>query len=76
MVGKGGEAEWLVCSQIPAQSDLTSSHAAKCASNSKSALAIIAQGPDSSYVTALRYFLVDRERTRFCFNDFTLSHWP
>ncbi len=30
----------------------------------------------TSAITALRYFLVDRERTSFCFNDFTLSHWP
>lgn len=30
----------------------------------------------TSAITALRYFLVDRERSRFCFNDFTLSHWP
>lgn len=30
----------------------------------------------TSAITALRYFLVDRERTNFCFNDFTLSHWP
>ncbi|MDH4983829.1 AAA family ATPase [Hyphomicrobium sp. D-2] len=27
-------------------------------------------------ITALRYFLVDRERSSFCFNDFTLAHWP
>jgi len=27
-------------------------------------------------ITALRYFLADRERPRFCFNDFTLAHWP
>ncbi|MGO8127027.1 AAA family ATPase [Rhizobium ruizarguesonis] len=25
----------------------------------------------TSAITALRYFLVDRERTSFCFNDFT-----
>lgn len=30
----------------------------------------------TSAITALRYFLVDRERKNFCFNDFTLSHWP
>lgn len=30
----------------------------------------------TSAITALRYFLVDRERSRFCFNDFTLAHWP
>jgi predicted ATP-dependent endonuclease of OLD family len=30
----------------------------------------------TSAITALRYFLVDRERSNFCFNDFTLSHWP
>lgn len=30
----------------------------------------------TSAITALRYFLVDRERSSFCFNDFTLSHWP
>lgn len=30
----------------------------------------------TSAITALRYFLVARERTSFCFNDFTLSHWP
>jgi predicted ATP-dependent endonuclease of OLD family len=30
----------------------------------------------TSAITALRYFLVDRERNNFCFNDFTLSHWP
>ncbi|MBA3678010.1 MAG: AAA family ATPase [Sphingosinicella sp.] len=30
----------------------------------------------TSAITALRYFLVDRERSKFCFNDFTLSHWP
>ncbi len=29
----------------------------------------------TSAITALRYFLVERERTSFCFNDFTLSHW-
>lgn len=29
----------------------------------------------TSAITALRYFLVDRERTKFCFNDFTLTHW-
>lgn len=27
-------------------------------------------------ITALRYFLVDRERSKFCFNDFTIAHWP
>lgn len=30
----------------------------------------------TSAITALRYFLVDRERSSFCFNDFTLVHWP
>jgi predicted ATP-dependent endonuclease of OLD family len=30
----------------------------------------------TSAITALRYFLVERERSSFCFNDFTLSHWP
>lgn len=30
----------------------------------------------TSAITALRYFLVQRERTNFTFNDFTLSHWP
>ncbi|MBA3033367.1 MAG: AAA family ATPase [Gammaproteobacteria bacterium] len=30
----------------------------------------------TSAITALRYFLVDRERSNFCFNDFTLAHWP
>ncbi|MGQ0277996.1 AAA family ATPase [Sphingopyxis sp. Q841] len=30
----------------------------------------------TSAITALRYFLVDRERNSFCFNDFTLSRWP
>lgn len=30
----------------------------------------------TSAITALRYFLVDRERSNFCFHDFTLSHWP
>jgi predicted ATP-dependent endonuclease of OLD family len=30
----------------------------------------------TSAITALRYFLVDWERASFCFNDFTLSHWP
>ncbi|NDV76733.1 AAA family ATPase [Burkholderia cenocepacia] len=30
----------------------------------------------TSAITALRYFLVDRERSSFCLNDFTLSHWP
>lgn len=30
----------------------------------------------TSAIMALRYFLVDRERSSFCFNDFTLSHWP
>jgi predicted ATP-dependent endonuclease of OLD family len=29
----------------------------------------------TSAITALRYFLVDRERSSFCFNDFTLSNW-
>ena len=30
----------------------------------------------TSAITALRYFLMDRERASFCFNDFTLAHWP
>lgn len=30
----------------------------------------------TSAITALRYFLADRERHRFCINDFTLAHWP
>src|SRR5690606_32906167 len=30
----------------------------------------------TSAITALRYFLIDREQSSFCFNDFTLSHWP
>ena len=30
----------------------------------------------TSAITALRYFLVDRERSSFCFNDFTLAHRP
>lgn len=30
----------------------------------------------TSAITALRCFLVDRDRSTFCFNDFTLSHWP
>src|SRR3569623_2076891 len=30
----------------------------------------------TSAITALRYFLVDQERSSFCFNDFTLAHWP
>ncbi|MBB3308544.1 putative ATP-dependent endonuclease of OLD family [Rhizobium sp. BK196] len=30
----------------------------------------------TSAITALRYFLVERERSSFCFNDFTLAHWP
>ncbi len=30
----------------------------------------------TSAITALRYFLVQRERTNFTLNDFTLSHWP
>lgn len=30
----------------------------------------------TSAITALRYFLADRERPRFCLNDFTLAHWP
>jgi len=29
----------------------------------------------TSAITALRYFLVDRARPSFCFNDFTLAHW-
>lgn len=30
----------------------------------------------TSAITALRYFLADRERPKFCLNDFTLAHWP
>lgn len=30
----------------------------------------------TSAITALRYFLVERERSNFCFNDFSLVHWP
>lgn len=30
----------------------------------------------TSAITALRYFLVDRERSSFCLNDITLAHWP
>lgn len=30
----------------------------------------------TSAIAALRYFLVSRERPSFCFNDFTLAHWP
>lgn len=30
----------------------------------------------TSAITALRYFLVQREKSNFAFNDFTLSHWP
>lgn len=30
----------------------------------------------TSTMVALRYFLVERERSRFSLNDFTLSHWP
>jgi len=30
----------------------------------------------TSAITALRYFLVQREKKNFAFNDFTLSHWP
>jgi predicted ATP-dependent endonuclease of OLD family len=30
----------------------------------------------TSAITALRHFLVERERSNFCFNDFTLSNWP
>jgi len=30
----------------------------------------------TSAITALRHFLADRERPRFCLNDFTLAHWP
>lgn len=29
----------------------------------------------TSAMVALRYFLVEKERTNFSFNDFTLSHW-
>jgi len=30
----------------------------------------------TSAITALRYFLMNRGRSSFCFNDFTLAHWP
>jgi len=30
----------------------------------------------TSAMIALRYFLVERERSNFSLNDFTLSHWP
>ena len=30
----------------------------------------------TSAMLALRYFLVERERSRFTLNDITLSHWP
>jgi predicted ATP-dependent endonuclease of OLD family len=30
----------------------------------------------TSAMVALRYFLVERERSRFSLTDFTLSHWP
>src|ERR1700733_386309 len=30
----------------------------------------------TSAIAALRYFLVDRDRSHFRFNDFTLAHWP
>src|SRR3569832_196773 len=30
----------------------------------------------TSAITALRYFLVDQERSCFCLNDFSLAHWP
>lgn len=30
----------------------------------------------TSTMVALRHFLVERERSRFSLNDFTLSHWP
>jgi predicted ATP-dependent endonuclease of OLD family len=30
----------------------------------------------TSAITALRYFLVDQQRSNFCFNDFALAHWP
>jgi len=30
----------------------------------------------TSAITALRFFLVDRERSSFCFNDVTIAHWP
>lgn len=30
----------------------------------------------TSAIAALRYFLLDRERSILRFNDFTLSHWP
>ncbi|MBB4212777.1 putative ATP-dependent endonuclease of OLD family [Rhodothalassium salexigens DSM 2132] len=30
----------------------------------------------TSAMIALRYFLVERERSQFSLNDFTLSHWP
>jgi predicted ATP-dependent endonuclease of OLD family len=30
----------------------------------------------TSAISALRHFLIARERANFSFNDFTLSHWP
>lgn len=30
----------------------------------------------TSAMVALRYFLIERERTKFSLNDFTLSYWP
>lgn len=30
----------------------------------------------TSAMVALRYFLVEREQSKFSLNDFTLSHWP
>ncbi|MCL5734725.1 MAG: AAA family ATPase [Actinobacteria bacterium] len=30
----------------------------------------------SSAMVAMRYFLVDKQRSKFSLNDFTLSHWP
>lgn len=30
----------------------------------------------TSAMVALRHFLIDRERSQFSLNDFTLSHWP
>ncbi|MCP4935664.1 MAG: AAA family ATPase [bacterium] len=30
----------------------------------------------TSAMVALRYFLIDRERSKISLNDFTLSHWP
>lgn len=30
----------------------------------------------TSAITALRYFLIEREHNIFCINDFTITHWP